>query len=221
MQATPRKGQARAGAQVLQVIENRVEFYRDGYRKWLQVSLIASSVALGSLILNGIQIYLRPDPVYFAIGQDGRLIPLVPLDQPLVNHDVVLQFAQRAAQKSFIFDFQNYNGQLTELRGLYTKTGYETLIASLEKNSVIDLVRTKRYVASAVATNAPALTWEGKDKGIYKWRVEMPMIITLQGQTERKDIPATVVVIVNRTPSIDTPNGIAVGALAVLPQEGK
>lgn len=196
----------------------RLQFYKDGYRKWMLIALAACYVSAASVSLNIIQFWFRPDPKYFATSTEGRIIPLIPLDQPTVNHDAILSFAQRVALSSFIFDFANFQGQLGALSRSYTPRGYETLIGSLEKNGVLDLVKAKRYVATAVATSAPVVTWSGKDKGVYKWRVEMPVTITLQGQTERKDIAVTLILMVERVPTVDAPDGILAGQMVTIPK---
>lgn len=196
----------------------RLQFYRDGYRRWIAIGMAACYVAAASVSLNFVQFWFRPDPKYFATSAEGRIIPLIPLDQPTVNHDAILAFAQRVALSSFIFDFANYQTQLGALASVYTSRGYETLISSLQKNGVLDLVKSKRYVATAVATSAPVVTWSGKDKGAFKWRVEMPVTITLQGQTERKDIAVTLILMVERVSTIDAPDGILAGQMVTIPK---
>lgn len=196
----------------------RLQFYKDGYRKWTTIGLVACYVAAASITLNVVQFWFRPDPKYFATSGEGRIIPLVPLDQPTVNHDAVLAFAQRVALSSFVFDFANLQGQLGGLARSYTSNGYETLINSLQKNGVLDLVKAKRYVATAVATSAPVVTWSGKDRGVFKWRVEMPVTITLQGQTERKDVSVTLILMVERVPTVDAPDGILAGQMVTVPK---
>jgi intracellular multiplication protein IcmL len=196
----------------------RLQFYKDGYRKWVAIGLAACYVAAASVSLNVIQFWFRPDPKYFATTMEGRIVPLVPLDQPTVNQDTVLSFAQRVALSSFVFDFANYQGQLGALSRSYTSRGYDTLISSLQKNGVLDLVKAKRYVATAVATSAPVVTWSGVDRGVFKWRVEMPVTITLQGQTERKDVAVTLILMVERVPTVDAPDGILAGQMVTVPK---
>lgn len=213
-----------AALQVTKVSERNV-FYRDIAVKMIKAVIFLSVVLILSAGLNLTQFLMRPQPDYFAITPDGRLIPIRPLSDPLVAPERVLDFAQQVAQASFIFDFQNYRAQFSDLlrRQFYTKAGFESFKSAIEQSTLLEKVRSKKLVVSAVVPASPVITKEWREGGengrIYKWRVEMPLNLTLQGQEQSAgSMELVLALVVERVPLVDAPAGIGVSQIIAIPK---
>lgn len=96
----------------LQLVLERNTFYRNNYRKFLTILVIQSVVMVFIAIVLYYAVAIRPSTTYFASTPDGILIQLQPLNQPIKSQRFVAQWAAKAAQQVFTFDWVNYRAQL-------------------------------------------------------------------------------------------------------------
>ncbi len=75
----------------LGVIVARNAFYRDGYRLWLTVAALEGfallCMAIAMIVLIAIH---QPENKYFATTEDGRVVPMVPLNQPNLSKPALM-----------------------------------------------------------------------------------------------------------------------------------
>ncbi|CCD28942.1 TraM-like protein similar to IcmL/DotI genes [Candidatus Glomeribacter gigasporarum BEG34] len=197
----------------------RTFLYQFSWPRLLQSHLILGAALLISVALNLILAGRHPKPQYFAMDAQGRIVALVPLAEPMVSTDTVLQFAQGCITASFSLDFDDNNlrKQLQSLHRCYTGEGYRALMAEMDASGLIAKIRTQRLVASAVATGAGVIAQvDPKNPQGYKWTVQQPISITLVNQTERRSYEYVIESDIQRIPTVDNPRGIAVAALRIL-----
>lgn len=199
---------------VLQLVRSRNEFYRDNYKKILGLLLASVFIAL----IQGIGIiYLLthpPAPKYFATDGQGRIIPLVPLDQPYLSDAVVTQWINVAVVSSFTFDFVNYRSQLQSVSSYYTPQAWQNFLEQLQSSGNLSTVISNRMMVSAVATGAPVISRQGRIENVYAWRIHLPLLITYQGtQVTQQNVVASVLVV--RVSTLTNPKGIAIAQLVL------
>ena len=102
----------------------RNEFYRDGYRSLLKLVILLSLI-IGILVLAilGIINSRQPENRYFATTEDGRLIPMVALNQPNLSTPALLSWVAQAATEVMTFGFNDYRRRLQESSRNFTRTG--------------------------------------------------------------------------------------------------
>lgn len=191
-------------------------FYKVSWRKLLDTNLVIGLALVGSIGGNYLQFLHRPEPVYFATDPSGRIVPIVPVSKPYLTHDAVIQKAQETAIASFSLDFddRNLKAKLGALRSRYSRDGYASLMEQYDTSGLIEKIRTRRLVTSAVATGAGVIVNDflGRD-GFYTWEVEMPMALTITGQNERKTYDFLVKQTIKRIATVDNPEGAVTHAL--------
>lgn len=76
---------------------------------------------------------------------------------------------------------------------------------------MIETVTENRQVISATPRGAPTILAEGLlPNGVYRWEVEIPMLVTYElGQTKRSD-NKTVRLVIVRVPKLESPNGVGI-----------
>ncbi len=172
-----------------------------------------------SIGLNFVLYYGKPKPQYFAMTAEGRIVPLIPLSEPMVSVDTVLQFAQGCITSSFSLDFDddNLRQKLQSLRSCYTEEGYKALMQAMDSSGLLERIRQRRLVTSAVATGAGVIArTDARNPSGYKWSVQQPISITLVNQTERRSYNFLIEIDIQRIPTIDNPRGISTVALRMI-----
>jgi len=194
----------------LKLVMMRNNFYRDNYRRVVLTLLVMVVINFG---LVGGLVYMithRPAPKYFATTAAGRIIPLYPLDEPMVSQAQLLQWASSAALSTFNFDFANWRGQLQKSSELFTQPGWTAWEAALKSTRDLQTVIAKKLVVHAVVTGAPVILQHGVLNGRYSWKIQMPLLVTYQSASTTFQQPVTVTMLITRVPVINFPRGIAI-----------
>jgi len=190
----------------------RNQFYRDGYRTLVKIALF-EAVAILVLILTFV-VFLNiytPTRTYFATTEDGRVVPMMPLSQANLSKPALLSWAAQAASETMTFGFHDYRRRLQESSRHFTRGGWGSFTKALQDSGMIETITENRQVISATPRSAPTILAEGlMPNGVYRWEVEMPMLITYElGQTRRSDSMNIRLVIV-RVPKLESTNGVGI-----------
>ncbi|MDP3559524.1 MAG: type IVB secretion system apparatus protein IcmL/DotI [Legionellaceae bacterium] len=202
----------------LEKIKLRNDFYRDGQRKaWLVlIASMALNIFMGWLL--GYLLTHPPSPRYFATSINGRITPLIPLNEPNQSDSAVLQWANQAAIAAFTYNFVNYRDELQASSGFFTSEGWSEFLNALESSNNLAAVKAKKLVVSAVATRAPVILEKGPmSTGKYSWRIQMPILVTYQSASEFTQQNNVVTLLVTRVPTINSPRGIGIEQFVVGP----
>jgi intracellular multiplication protein IcmL len=200
-----------------EMVVHRNKFYVDQFRSAVKLNFVLAAALVLSLCLNGYLAISRPEPRYFATTADGRLFEMAPLDQPNLSHDALFDWASRAAVKPYVFDFKNYREQIQAASKNFTSTGWKDYLDAMQQSNLLQLVTSKQLVVSATPASSPILVNEGTVAGKYAWKVQVPIVVTYSGGSDRtsqnQNLMVTMVII--RVPTIDSPTGIGINQYIV------
>lgn len=203
----------------VELVRIRTDFYRDNYRRVISLLLLAV-ITIVALAIGLVYLVTHPPaPKYFATDSQGRLIQILPLDEPNLTTASVLQWVNIAVISVFTYDFVNYRQQLQAASQFFTPDGWQDFLGAIKSTQTLNDVIAKKLVVSAVATGAPVVLQEGNlQLGFekrYAWRIRMPMLITYQNaaQVTQQNVVATILVV--RVSTLDTPKGIGIAQLVV------
>ena len=189
----------------------RNEFYRDGYRTILKLALLQTLVILGLIgaMLFVVHIH-QPENRYFATTEDGRLIPMVALNEPNLSTPALMSWVAQATTEVMTFGFNDYKRRLQEASRNFTPRGWESFTKALQASRIIEMVEANQQVLTAAPRGAPIIKTEGPIQGRYQWIVELPMILTYQAGAQKRSDNMIVVVVVVRVPRLESPNGVGI-----------
>jgi len=193
--------------------------YKLSWPRMLTSNLMLCISVMASVTLNVVQFLHKEPPQYFATTADGRIIPIVPLNVPLVSTDKVLEFSQECITSSFTLDFvdNNLRKKLQSIRDCYTDEGYNALMSAYDSSGFIKKIRDRRYVTSATSGGAGVIARvDPTNARGYKWVVQQPISITLQNQTEKKSYSFVIETDIQRIPTVDNPRAIATAAVRII-----
>ena len=96
----------------------------------------------------------RPEPRHLLAREDGGVIPLVAVSQPFLTDVQITNFAVEAVT-AMTMDFANWREDLSEASGYFEKPGgWRNFLAALETARILDFVRERNFVTTAVANGA-------------------------------------------------------------------
>ena len=194
----------------LETIVLRNEFYRDNYKSSIIVLLVVLFI---NVVLFGAIFYKVTHPVpprYFAATNDGRLISMHPLSDPVKSDDFVLQWASLAARRAFDLDFVHWQEQMTAESSYFTADGWSDFSSSLKKTNNLKTLVELQMVATAEITGAPQIVQKAVIDGHYAWSIRVPVLVKYI--SAKKTITQTLMLtlVVVRQSIADYPAGIAI-----------
>ncbi|MGB0719021.1 MAG: type IVB secretion system apparatus protein IcmL/DotI [Bdellovibrionales bacterium] len=196
----------------------RNEFYRDGYRNLLKLSLIQGLVILGLIgaMYFVIQVH-QPENRYFATTEDGRLVPMVALNEPNMSVPALMSWVAQASTEVMTFGFNDYRRRLQESSRNFTRRGWESFTQALQRSRIIEMVEANQQVVTAIPRGAPVLRSEGLAAGRYQWIIEMPMVVSYQAGSKIRNDSLLVTLVVVRVPRLESPNGVGIEQWIAVP----
>ncbi|EIJ75144.1 MAG: IcmL protein [Leptospirillum sp. Group II 'C75'] len=196
----------------VELVRFRNAFYQDEYRNKAAILHYGAVTLLTSVLLNGALGWalIHKKPVYFAATNDGRILPLVPLSRPATSDRSVVSWATSVATSAYSYDFVNWRKVLSGLSSDFTKEGFASFIGSLKSSGNLKLVSDNRMVASAVPTEAGVIVAKGLLKGVYVWKVQVPILVTYQAAKSSVSQNLLVTLLIVRRSVLVHPKGLAV-----------
>lgn len=201
----------------LTTVALRNTFYKDSQRRVVLALLVALTV---NIILASMLVYIithPPAPKYFATSINGRITPLMPLNEPNQSDSAVLQWANQAAIAAYSYNFVNYRDELQASSQFFTPEGWDQFLNALQQSNNLDAVKAKKLIVSAVATRAPVILQKGVLNGNYSWRVQMPILVTFQSASEFTQQNNVVTMLITRVSTLNSPRGIGISQFVVGP----
>ncbi|GJL85718.1 MAG: type IV secretion system protein IcmL [Micavibrio sp.] len=197
----------------------RNEFYRDGYRSLLRLAVLQGIIILALLGSMYFVIHVhQPENRYFATTEDGRLIPMVSLNQPNLSTPALMSWVAQACTEVMTFGFNDYRRRLQEASRNFTRKGWDSFTTALQKSRIIEMVETNQQVVTAAPQGAPILVSESEIAGRYQWIVELPLIVTYQSGSKTRSDSLLVSVVVVRVPRLESPNGVGIEQWIAIPR---
>lgn len=197
----------------------RNEFYRDGYRSLLKLAILMALIIIALIIaIFGIVGSRKPENRYFATTEDGRLIPMVPLNQPNLSTPALMSWVAQSSTEVMTFGFNDYRRRLQNSSRNFTRRGWESFTRALENSRIIEGMEAGQQVITAVPSGAPILQSEGLVAGRYQWVVQIPLTLTYQAGTNSRiqNMLATVVIV--RVPRLESSNGVGIDRWLAVPR---
>lgn len=189
----------------------RNEFYRDGYRSLLKIAVIEAMIIIALIAVMAYVIHIhQPENRYFATTEDGRLVPMVGLNEPNLSTPALMSWTAQAATEVMTFGFHDYRRRLQEASRNFTKIGWASFTTALEKSRIIEMVEANQQVVTAAPRSAPILISEGLQNGRYQWQVELPIVVTYQAGSQNRADNLLLTLLIVRVPKLESPNGVGI-----------
>lgn len=212
----------------LEMVFERNAFYRHQYFLAL-LAFVLSMIANIVLICVLAYVIRHPTaPIYFAADEVGRLIQVVPVDQPNMSDDDVEAWAMKVASETYSYNYVNYRTQLQEVQRYYTTYGWGQYMKALQSSNNLVALTNRQMIQTAVPVVKPTMLAKGMLGGAYAWKFKMPMLVTYwmppYNDQSKFSNALEVTIIVQRQPILQSDHGLGVlqiiGSMAPPPPEG-
>lgn len=192
-----------------EIVIGGLGWYRAQFHHAMKLALgLIAALCLGLVVIALLLLNL-PKPQYFAATPDLRLAPMIPLDQPVLTQQGLLNWASDTITSAMSLDFLEWRKKLDAIRPDFDPEAYKSFLTSLQRSGVLDMIRDKRLSASAIATQSPVIIASGLVGGKATWRIEFPLIVSYessQGVESTQRLLATILVC--RASTATTPRGV-------------
>ena len=195
----------------LNAVVTRNEYYRDGYRNIMKVAIIEGIIIaiLGAMFIAYMNIHQGKDR-YFATTADGRILQLVPLDQPNMSTSALMSWVSQAATEVMTFGFHDYQRRLQDASRHFTRRGWESFTTALQRSRIIESVDELQQVVTAAPRSAPVLVQQGVFNGRYRWVVRLPLTVTFRSGSKQSSSNLEITITIERVPTLESPNGVGI-----------
>lgn len=195
----------------IDTVLTRNAFYRDGYRLLLRISLVQGAVIVllvGAILAMIMSMETRH--VYFATTADGRIIQIVPLNEPLRSRADVVAWAAGKAQEIMRFGYNDYRQRLQQASTSFTSTGWESFTKAMREARIIEAVEARKLTVEMEIGGAPEVKMETVKDGVYTWYLQFPVTIKFDGQNAPSSIQALLILQIVRVSTLQNPDGISI-----------
>jgi intracellular multiplication protein IcmL len=202
---------------------NRNAYYRDGYRILLRVSLVQAAVILLLLVsITVMAISMKPRIVYFATTSDGRIINIVPLNEPYRTNAEIAAWTVDTARNVMRFGYNDYRERLQQVSEKFTAGGWDSFNKALKEANFIDAIQARKLVVMLDPNAAPEIQNEGERNGVYTWYVQFPVTIKFDGDQPPQAMSRMLRLQIVRVSTLQNPDGISIEqwVLSDLPVNG-
>ncbi|MDP3559008.1 MAG: DotI/IcmL family type IV secretion protein [Legionellaceae bacterium] len=105
----------------------------------------------------------------------------IPAENNQIDTALIAQWASKAAEQSFRYDFQNMDAQLTELHYCYTDRGWQSFQDALKQSGNIAAIKQQQLSVSGMSRGDANITIEPDNY----WRVNLPLRVVYQNDKEK------------------------------------
>lgn len=190
---------------------DRYETYKRGFHLATIALGVMSAVTLVSVSMAYWAFTSKPEPRYFATREDGGIIPLIAVNQPFLQDGQVTNFAVEAVTTAMTMNFANWRQDLAAASRYFQRPeGYQNFLTALEAAKVLDFVRERNLVSTAIA-NGAVIVGRGVDpQGRYSWTLQIPLRVTYQSANEQTTQELLAEVVVSRVPTWESPSAVGI-----------
>ena len=190
---------------------NRNAFYRDGYRLLLRICLV-QGVLIAILVVSIVSLLftVQTQQVYFATSSDGRIINIVPTNEPYRSQAEVVAWTASVVKNVMRFDYKDYRERLQQASNNFTTTGWDSFSKAIKQSNILDAIEARKLVVSLELSAAPEIKNAFVKNGVYTWYLQIPVTIKFDGNEPPQPIPTMLILQVVRVSTLQNPEGISI-----------
>lgn len=193
------------------------------YRALLRRVTAQAFVIMGLLIAVIVLMpVLKPIYLYETLSSDKKSQNLnqilIPLDMPNLTDQAILSWAATSITEVMTFGFGDFDQRMLSQRPLFTSEGWDAFTKAIREQNMRANFKQSQLVLTSIPANAPVIIGKGVDeKGLYKWLIEMPLVMTYTTNnnvtTQQRGIAQLTV---TRVPSSENVSGVGIKGWKIL-----
>lgn len=193
-----------------QLAQQKNNLYRDNYRRTLSVLTVMIVIALVLSTILAYQLLTTRKAKYYATTTTGIVVPLYSLRMPVVTNKYLLQWASLAVRACYNLDFVNYQKQFKSASGYFTANGWKALMNAMKSSGMLSSLTENKLYINGVVTGPVVILNQTIEHGRYRWRVQLPLLVTYTSANESRKANFIVTVDIIRVPVLNAAKGIQI-----------
>ncbi len=188
-----------------------IAWYEKNYYMAMKLAVFLAFSLIASIGFSVFLYMTRPTPIYYAVTPDLRVAKLVPLTQPVMTEQGLLNWTSQIVTSSISLDFVDWREKLQSIRPNFASDAFSSFTKSMKDAGILDLIQSKRLNLSSVVQQAPVITNSGIINGSMSWKIEFPVLLSYessQGVELTQELLAEV--LVSRASTVTTPQGVVI-----------
>lgn len=182
----------------------------------IAISFLLAFICIGIFYVSAKKI-VPPELVF--LYENGKYTAITSMRLPNQSHEAIKDWARETVQKTYNFNFSNFDSNLATARGYFTDDAWDVYTNAFLKSELVKAVKRDKMTVSVVVKEDPIIETAaatGKD-GEFAWKLILPVTLSFSGDipTEAKDLVMRVTVV--RVPTVDNPKGLGVVQMSSAP----
>ena len=195
----------------IETVLSRNVFYRDGYRLLLRISIIQGLVIVMMLAaILALLFSMETRYIYFATTADGRIINIVPLNEPFRERAEITAWAAGKSQDVMRFGYNDFRQSLQRSSSFFTPRGWESFTKAMKDARILEAVEARKLTVSLEIEGAPEIKNQGLRDGVYSWLLHFPAVIKFDGADAPGQMPVNLILLVVRVSTLQNPDGVSI-----------
>lgn len=183
-------------------------FQAEAVKKLAVILLFSVSLNIILGITTSIAFFTKQSPQYFAVDNQMRLLPVIPVKEPYINGQKVARWGGECIVEAFTISFSTIQRDLDKAGKCFNEDGFISYLASIEQSQLLDTIKTGVNLFTA-KDGSPVVVMHALVDGVYQWQVQIPIIMTYESGKKRQHQRAIIYGIIKRIPFSEKPEGIA------------
>lgn len=140
------------------------------------------------------------------------------LRNPNIQPVSLVNWVRDAAVLSFYYNYNNVDLWIADYSHYFTPLGWVHYYNALKKSGNIEKVKNERITVTSTPLEPPKILWEGVDLNVYKWQVQIALLVHYQAETGKTvEQKLMVTMMLRRTDAPNNKNGIAIDQFIAKP----
>jgi intracellular multiplication protein IcmL len=153
-------------------------WYLGQNQRLFQMVMVLALVVLILALGNGFLLTRRPEPKYFWLAPDLRVLETKPLTDPLFKTPALVNWASRVLSDSFSLDYLHWRQKLNDLKVSFSDSGHTEFVKSLESAGHLKKIEEEKLIIRCQLVGAPVVK-DTRDQGDrMTWILEAPVVIS-------------------------------------------
>lgn len=199
--------------------EDYVRFIRKNrggmQQRMLNVLTLLTLLSVGFSLVLFYMITNPEESKYFSTTINGESKPLVASDIPHQSDKAITEFASLAVVAANTLNFLTAEDHYKKSRPFFTRAGWEQYTLALQSSNILNEIQAKGLIVTAVVVRPPIILQKGPLNGVYSWRVQLVVLITYSASVSRPTVRLPVTMLIQRTSTLDTIQGIGISEFTV------
>lgn len=140
------------------------------------------------------------------------------LQYPDIQPVSLVNWVRDAAVMSFYYNYNNLDAWLADYSSYFTPLGWIHYYKALRNSGNIQTVKNEKMTVTSTPIEPPKILWEGVDMNVYKWQVQVALLVHYQAETGKTvEQKLMITMMLRRTDAPTSKNGIAIDQFIAKP----